>query len=125
MKKDTIVNPWEVKGEVNYEKLIKDFGVSPIKQLPEIFEKNILFRRKIVFAHRDIQRVFEAVKSKKKFVMMTGCMPTGKFHVGHMILAQQMIFYQKLGAKIYIAVADLEAYKCARAIAGRKQEDCD
>jgi len=27
-----------------------------------------------------------------------------------MILAQQMIFYQKLGARIYIAVADLEAY---------------
>ena len=42
--------------------------------------------------------------------MMTGLMPTGKFHIGHMILAQQMIFYQKLGAKIYIAVADIEAY---------------
>jgi tryptophanyl-tRNA synthetase len=42
--------------------------------------------------------------------MMTGLMPTGKFHIGHMMLAQQMIFYQKLGAKIYIAVADLEAY---------------
>jgi tryptophanyl-tRNA synthetase len=37
-------------------------------------------------------------------------LPTGKFHIGHMILAQQMIFYQKLGAKIYIAVADVEAY---------------
>jgi tryptophanyl-tRNA synthetase len=41
---------------------------------------------------------------------MTGLMPTGKFHIGHMLLAQQMIFYQKLGAKLYIAVADLEAY---------------
>jgi tryptophanyl-tRNA synthetase len=37
-------------------------------------------------------------------------MPTGKFHLGHMIVAEQMIFYQKLGARIYIAVADLEAY---------------
>ena len=41
---------------------------------------------------------------------MTGLMPTGKFHIGHAILAQQMIFYQNLGAKIYIAVADVEAY---------------
>jgi len=41
---------------------------------------------------------------------MTGLMPTGKFHLGHTILAKQFIFYQKLGAKIYIAVADLEAY---------------
>jgi tryptophanyl-tRNA synthetase len=27
-----------------------------------------------------------------------------------MIIAKQMVFYQKLGAKVYIAVADLEAY---------------
>ncbi|VVB82288.1 Tryptophan--tRNA ligase [uncultured archaeon] len=110
MVKEMNINPWEVEGEIDYNKLIKEFGVTPLKQLPEIFEKNVLFRRKIVFAHRDIQRILEAIKNKKKFVMMTGLMPTGKFHLGHMILAQQMIFYQKLGAKIYIAVADLEAY---------------
>jgi len=90
--------------------LIKDFGISPLDKLPEAFGKNILFRRKIVFAHRDMNKIIECIKSKKKFVMMTGLMPTGKFHLGHMILAQQMIFYQKLGAKLYIAVADIEAY---------------
>src|SRR3989339_1138665 len=110
MKKDVVLNPWEVSGDINYEKLIKEFGVSQIKELPEVFNKNILFRRKIIFAHRDIQRILEAIKNKKPFVMMTGLMPTGKFHIGHMILAQQMIFYQKLGAKIYVAVADIEAY---------------
>ncbi|OIO42848.1 tryptophan--tRNA ligase [Candidatus Pacearchaeota archaeon CG_4_10_14_0_2_um_filter_05_32_18] len=105
-----VVTPWEVSGSIDYNKLIKEFGVSPLKELPEIFNKNILFRRKIIFAHRDIQRILEAVKNKKPFVMMTGLMPTGKFHIGHMILAQQMVFYQKLGARVYIAVADLEAY---------------
>jgi tryptophanyl-tRNA synthetase len=110
MKKENKVTPWEVAGDIDYEKLTKEFGVSPMKELPEIFNKNILFRRKTVFAHRDIQRILEAIKDKKKFVMMTGLMPTGKFHIGHMLVAQQMIFYQNLGAKIYIAVADLEAY---------------
>ena len=109
MPKPTI-NPWEIKGEINYDKLIKEFGISPLNTLPEIFNKNLLFRRKIIFAHRDIQRILEAIKNKKKFVMMTGLMPTGKFHLGHAIVAQQFIFYQSLGAKIYIAVADLEAY---------------
>jgi len=109
MKKQ-VFNPWEVKGEINYDKLIKEFGISPLNKLPEIFEKELLFRRKIIFAHRDIQRILEAIKNKKKFVMMTGLMPTGKFHLGHAILAKQFLFYQKLGAKIYIAVADLEAY---------------
>lgn len=108
-KSKTIVNPWEIKGDIDYKKLVKKFGVSPLKNIKE-FEKEILFRRKIIFAHRDIQRILDSIKNKKKFVMMTGLMPTGKFHIGHMILAKQMIFYQKLGAKIYIAVADIEAY---------------
>jgi tryptophanyl-tRNA synthetase len=104
------VNPWEVSGDVDYIKLLKDFGLSELKQLPAVFEKELLFRRKIVFAHRDIQKILEAIKNKKKFAVMTGLMPTGSFHIGHMLLVQQMIFYQKLGAKIYIAVADIEAY---------------
>lgn len=104
-----VFNPWEIQGDINYNKLIKEFGISPLNEIKE-FEKDILFRRKVIFAHRDIQRILDAIKSKKKFVMMTGLMPTGKFHLGHMILAKQMIFYQNLGAKIYIAVADIEAY---------------
>lgn len=110
MKKEFKVTPWEVSGEIDYNKLMREFGITPMKELPDIFNKNVLFRRKTIFAHRDIQRVLEAAKNKKKFVMMTGLMPTGKMHIGHMILAQQMVFYQKLGAKLYIAVADVEAY---------------
>ena len=110
MKRDVKVTPWEVSGDVNYDKLIKEFGVRHLHQLPEVFNRNYLFRRGIVFAHRDFERIVDAVKNKKKFVMMTGLMPSGKFHLGHMLIAQQMIFYQRLGAKLYIAVADLEAY---------------
>jgi len=109
-KEEFKVTPWEVSGKIDYGKLVKEFGVSPLNELPKVFDDNVLFHRKVIFAHRDIQRVLEAAKNKKKFVMMTGLMPTGKMHIGHMILAQQMIFYQKLGAKIYIAVADIEAY---------------
>ena len=109
MEKD-VLNPWEVRGKINYEKLVKEFGIKPLPSLPEPFRENLLFRRKIIFGHRDFDRILQAVKAKKKFGMMTGLMPTGKFHIGHMILAQQMIFYQKLGAKVYIAVADIEAY---------------
>jgi len=110
MVKDFVVNPWEVSGEVDYDKLIKEFGIKPIPKLPEEFNKNVLFRRKVIFAHRDFDKIINALKKKEKVVMMTGLMPSGKFHLGHMLLAQQMIFYQKLGVKLYIAVADLEAY---------------
>jgi len=107
---DFTVTPWEVKGDIDYEKLITEFGVQPVTDLPEIFCQNSLFSRRIIFAHRELDRILTAVKNKKPFVMMTGLMPTGKFHIGHMLVAQQIIFYQSLGAKIYVAVADIEAY---------------
>lgn len=110
MKTGEKVTPWEVSGEIDYTKLIKQFGIKFIESFPEKFNENVLFRRKIIFAQRDFDNILEAIKNKKPFVLMTGLMPSGSFHLGHMILAQQMIFYQKLGAKIYIAVADLEAY---------------
>ncbi|MBU0460571.1 MAG: tryptophan--tRNA ligase [Nanoarchaeota archaeon] len=104
------VTPWEVKGKIDYDKLMKQFGLQPLKHLPDVFQKNVLFRRGIIFAHRDFKQIVEAIEKKKPFVMMTGLMPSGKFHLGHKMVAEQIIFYQKLGAKIYLTVADLEAY---------------
>lgn len=110
MEKDVVINPWEVSGKIDYGRLIKDFGIKKMPDLPKQFNVNVLFRRGVVFAHRDFEKILDCIKNKKNFVMMTGLMPTGKFHFGHMLLAQQMIFYQKLGAKLYICVADIEAY---------------
>jgi tryptophanyl-tRNA synthetase len=104
------VTPWEVKGKIDYDKLIKEFGLKELKGLPEIFQKNVLFRREIIYAHRDFAQIVEAIEKKKPFAMMTGLMPSGKFHFGHKMVADQIIFYQKLGAKVYLAVADVEAY---------------
>lgn len=110
MEKEFKVTPWDVSGNIDYNKLAIDFGIEPMPSLPEEFKKNLFFRRKIIFAQRDFKRILEAYAKKKPFVMMTGLMPTGKMHFGHAMLAQQMVFYQKLGARLYIAVADLEAY---------------
>jgi len=105
------VTPWEVSGEINYQRLIKQFGLKPLSSnLPKKLSDNSLFRRKIIFAHRDFDKIIDCIKNKKKFVMMTGLMPSGKFHFGHKVIADQIIFYQSLGAKIYLAVADIEAY---------------
>ena len=110
MTQPAIVTPWEVKGNIDYNKLIKEFGIEPFHSVPEQFKENLLFRRKKIFAHRGFNHITQAIIHKKPFVMMTGLMPTGKFHIGHMMLAKQFLLYQSFGAKIYIAVADIEAY---------------
>ncbi len=109
MENDSVINPWEVKGIVDYDELMKNFGIHrflPTKKMAS----NTLFRRNVVYGQREFDRIDQAIKSKKKFVMMTGLMPSGKFHFGHKLIADQIIFYQSLGAKIYICVADVEAY---------------
>lgn len=107
----TVVTPWEVSNTINYTQLMQEFGIQELKELPLLFTKELLFRRKLIFAHRDFPRILTALKEKKPVVMMTGLMPTGKMHFGHALVIQQMIFYQKIGVKIYVAIADIEAYQ--------------
>ena len=105
----SVLTPWEVKGDVKYEKLMKQFGISALNQYLRSID-SLLIRRNKIFAQRDFAVIDKAIKDKKPFTMMTGCMPTGKFHFGHMIVAEHFLLYQKLGAKVFLAVADIEAY---------------
>lgn len=106
----TKIDPWASIEVKDYSKIMKEFGIEPIgdlyKKLPI---KHHYFSRGIIFGHRDFNKIVEAIKEKKPFVMMTGLMPSGKFHLGHKIVADMMIYFQKLGAECYVAVADIEA----------------
>lgn len=104
------ITPWSVEGKIDYDRLIREFGLQKFVDVPKEFNDFLLYRRGIVFAHRDFERISKAIKSKEPFALMTGLMPSGKMHFGHKLVLDQILFYQSLGAKIYIAVADLEAY---------------
>ncbi|MFH1125843.1 MAG: tryptophan--tRNA ligase [Candidatus Altiarchaeota archaeon] len=67
-------------------------------------------RRGIIFGHRDFGRIAEAIEKKKPYAMMTGMMPSGKFHIGHKMVADEIIWFQKKGAEIFICAADVESY---------------
>lgn len=107
--KEKMIDPWSVE-EVNYGNLFKEFGIESFEKFRKDFPENKYIRREIIFGHRDFDRIFNAIKSKEKFVMMTGLMPSGKFHFGHKMVAEQIIFYQNFDAKIYLCCADLESY---------------
>jgi tryptophanyl-tRNA synthetase len=105
------LDPWKSQDIKDYDKLMKQFGIQDFGSIiPRLPEPHLLMRRGIVFGHRDFEKIINAKKRSKPFVMMTGLMPSGKFHLGHKALAEQFIFYQKLGAELFICVADIEAY---------------
>lgn len=110
MAEDFTVTPWEVSGKIDYDKLMREFGIAKMPELPVELKESLIFRRRVVYGQRGFDKILKALKNKEKIVMMTGLMPTGKFHIGHVMVMQQALAYQKLGAKIYIAVADIEAY---------------
>jgi len=105
------IDPWKSIEIKDYNKAMKEFGIQSINPLiKKLPKKHHYFTRNIVFGHKSLQPVLEAVKKKKPFVMMTGLMPSGKFHFGHKIIADLMIYFQEIGAECYIAVADIESY---------------
>ncbi|MBR9699405.1 tryptophan--tRNA ligase [Candidatus Woesearchaeota archaeon] len=89
------VTPWEVSGTIDYNKLIKEFGVSKLDDslLERIGkrakEKGLplhhLLRRKIFFAHRDMKFILDEYDKGDHFFLYTGRAPSGHTHMGHLV----------------------------------------
>ncbi len=103
------IDPWSSK-QYDYEKLYQ-FGIEDFRnEWKDLPSPPFFFRRGIVFGHRDFHRIKEAIRKKEPWVILTGLMPSGKMHLGHKIVIDQVIYYQSIGADVHIAVADIEAY---------------
>ncbi|MFW9888555.1 MAG: tryptophan--tRNA ligase, partial [Candidatus Thorarchaeota archaeon] len=59
-KDEMVVTPWEVRGKIDYDRLIKEFGTERITpELKERMEKitgdlHIMLKRDLFFSHRDL-----------------------------------------------------------------------
>ncbi|MEM3007176.1 MAG: tryptophan--tRNA ligase [Candidatus Nitrosotenuis sp.] len=88
---DFIVTPWHVEGEIDYDKLIKQFGTEKItsallKRIEKITgEIHFMLRRGIFFSHRDLNRILDDYEKGKKFFLYTGRGPSGHTHIGHLV----------------------------------------
>jgi tryptophanyl-tRNA synthetase len=90
MAKEYTVTPWEVQGDVDYGKLVKEFGTKKIDEsLLKKFEKygevHHFLRRGHFFSHRDLDLILKDYDKGKKFYLYTGRAPSGPVHLGHMI----------------------------------------
>jgi len=114
---DFIVTPWNVEGDIDYEKLIKKFGTEKItpKLISKIDkftnESNFMLRRGIFFSHREFNRILDDYQNGQKFFLYTGRGPSGHTHIGHLVPWVFCKWLQdKFGVNIYFQLTDDEKF---------------
>jgi len=116
-KNEMVVTPWEVRGKVDYERLIREFGTQPLtEQLLQRIAKytdglHLQLQRKLFFSHRDLDVVLDLYEKGVKFVLYTGRGPSGPVHIGHLV---PWIFTKhlqdKFGTRLYFQMTDDEKF---------------
>lgn len=106
------IDPWGSTTYQDYSRLRDEFG---IEEFSEDLWKNLpkphkLLRRGVIFGHRGFQLIQDSVLKKKPWAILTGLMPSGKMHLGHKMVIDEVIYYQSIGADINIAIADIETF---------------
>ena len=107
------VDPWGLGEIENYENLIQEFGIKPIDEImARIPNPNKYMRRRIVFGHTDLDRVLDALDLNLPFAVMSGIKPSGPFHMGSKMTAEEIIYFQQMSTKAFASycIADYEAY---------------
>lgn len=91
MQKEFKVSPYKVEGQIDYNKLITEFGVSRIDDAllarikKHTKELHPFLRRKVFFAHRDMNWLLDEYEKGNKFFLYTGRAPSGPVHIGHLL----------------------------------------
>ena len=86
-----VVTPWHVEGDIDYDKLIKQFGTQKISneiltKLQKITgEDHFMLRRGVFFSHRDLNLILNNYEKGDEFFLYTGRGPSGHTHIGHLV----------------------------------------
>jgi len=106
-----VLNPWASDQSIDIERLFSEFGIERIEdvkdRLPEIPD---FIRRRIVFGHRDYHLIADAIRNRDPFYILTGFMPSGHQHLGHLLVMKEVVWHVKQGGLGYICIADREAH---------------
>jgi tryptophanyl-tRNA synthetase len=116
-KKKMIVDPYHVEGTVNYDRLVKEFGLESIdKKLLNRINKHAgelhpMLEREIFFAGRDLKWLFDEYDKGNKFFIYTGCGPSGPIHIGHLLVWYFTKWLQdKFNVELYFQFTDDEKF---------------
>lgn len=111
------VTPYAVSGNVDYQRLIDEFGISPLntKDLQRIEkiagELHPYLKRGLFFAHRDLKWCLDEYDKGNKFFLYTGRGPSGPIHIGHLTTWIFTKWLQdRFGAELWFQFTDDEKF---------------
>src|SRR3989344_739103 len=111
------VTPYSVEGEIDYNRLINEFGLSKltssdIKRIEKIAGGlHHQLRRGIFFANRDLKWCLDEYENGNKFFLYTGCGPSGPIHLGHLSIWLFTKWLQdRFGAELWFQFTDDEKF---------------
>ena len=102
------IDPWSSEQSTDYARIRGQFGLEGV-DVSKLPNPGMLHRRGIVFAHRDLDVILGCIERSDPFGVLTGLMPSGRMHLGHSMVIDQVRWFQEQGADITVTVADLEA----------------
>ncbi|HEY6405589.1 MAG TPA: tryptophan--tRNA ligase [Nitrososphaeraceae archaeon] len=112
-----MITPWNVEGQVDYDRLIKEFGTQPITaEIMEQFKKltgevHPLLKLHYFFSHRDLDFILHKIENGEKIYLYTGRGPSGMVHMGHLMPWMFTKYLQdKFGSKLLFQITDDEKF---------------
>ena len=111
------VTPWEVEGEIDYNKLIAQFGTQPItsemiERIKQVTgEVHPMLKLQYFFSHRGLDWILNKHEEGERFYLYTGRGPSGMVHLGHMMpwLFTKYI-QEKFNSKLLFQLTDDEKF---------------
>lgn len=105
------VTPYEVEGEVDYAKTVKEFGAQFIDDKITKMFPHPLIKKKYFYAHRNFDRILEDNQKGKKFSIVSGRGVSENMHLGHLICYKFIADMQKeFGCHVFIPFSDDEKF---------------
>ena len=120
---EMVVDPFQVSGKIDYEKLIVKFGSQRITDDVLVRMKKLMvdptrklhrfLRRKIFFSHRDMDKICDLLEKKSQpFYLYTGRGPSSSaMHLGHLVPFMMTQWLQEAyGVPLVIQMTDDEKF---------------
>ena len=113
------VNPWSNTPSLDVEKTFAEFGIDPIAPVSGTSRDPVFHSPGIVVGQRDYLPIARAIRNHTPFHLLTGFMPSGHPHLGHLISCVNSLACAA-GWKRVHGDSDREAY----AVRGLSWEKC-